>query len=167
MVASVSRLGATVDLRRWPPPLFCSSSPFFGRRCPRRARTSAAPCSARRMSFLLAPLHALGLVSFWCVVSLVCGFFPPPLASRRSPHGGGALHYPRPRVAGRTVIHPLGMPWGSVFSEFLPVLPRYAAGLWLAADRPRAFPCGPGHGQSVGLRESLQLRVHATRCPTP
>ena len=89
------------------------------------------------------------------------------LAFRRSPCGFGALRCPRPCVAGRSVLGPLGIPWGPLLREFLPGLPRYAAGLWLAADRPWAFPCGSRHGQSVGLSESLQLRVHATHCPAP
>ena len=47
--------GVTVDLRLWPPAIFCSSSPFFGRRCPRRARSGAAQCSTRCTSFLSGP----------------------------------------------------------------------------------------------------------------
>jgi len=74
---------------------------------------------------------------------------------------------PRSHVAGCSALVFLVYPRDLCSIGFSPFLPRYAAGLWLAADRPRAFPCGSRHGQSVGLRESLQLRVHVTRCPAP
>jgi len=153
--------GATVDLGHWPPAFPAR------RRRPRRALAGAAPCSTQRMGLLpgsLKPFPSSWILRY--VGPLSAGFLRfPGLSLAASWWWCGML--PAATRCRPSVLGPQGIPWGPLPREFPPIFPRYAAGLWLAADRLRALPCGSRHGQSVGLRESLQLRVHATPCPAP
>jgi len=169
MVVLGTWLGVTADLGRWPPAAHYSSSPFFGRRCPRRALAGAASSSARRLGFLSCALPSLAAFLEPLVrrSPLFLAGFSAFLAFRWLPRVGSALCCPRPRVTGHSFSVPLVYPGDPCSVSSSPFVSRYVAGLWLAIDRPRAFPCGSRHGQTVGLSESLQLRVHATLCPTP
>jgi len=168
MVVADSRLGGYSRPWRWPPAFPCSSSPFLGRRRPRRAPASAALCGARRMGFLSSLfLSCPDSCVLWYVeplsadcLPIFSGFFAGCLAAvvrcTARGHVSPAIQFRSP-----------GIPWVPLLRKFSPSFHAMQPACGSPLIASGHSPAGLGMDSRLGFASPCSLECMRPAVPPP